>query len=204
MSRLKAGLDREEGGLSSLPSVAPETYAEWCNCLSYLKDSRHDHEIKHILSQGRLSWTSGVAERFSERLALVFSERLEGCAQRLNRTISYSYDESGLLTALLAARRTLSFLYEIANLECFPELLRKHLSGELERYAKQTQSSLENSALSDRTGKLLSLMRHNSILNYANRRDLPAESAGKSERSAPAAASGPGQAGQKFKKRNFL
>lgn len=204
MSRRVTWQNITENPISVISKVPPQTYAEWCNCLNYLNDSRYDHEIKNILSEGTLSWTSGVAERFSERLATVFNERLKECAQRLNRTISHNYDEASLLTGLLAARRTLSFLYEIATLECFPELLQKHLTDELERYANQTQSSLENSALADRTGKLLSLIKHNSILNYSEMSILSGSLKSNSQCNESNNDSVTSQSNQKFKKRNFL
>lgn len=190
-----------ESPVSVISKTSPQTYAEWCICLNYLKDNRYDHEIKKILSEGRLSWTSGVAERFSERLATIFNERLNEYAQRLSRTISHGYDEASLLTGLLATRRTLSFLYEIAILECFPQLLQKHLKDELERYANQTQSSLENSALVDRTGKLLSLIKHNSIKNYTDICGLSGDLKNNYKSNNDSIAV---QSNQKFKKRNFL
>ena len=96
MSRKLTWAGTSEKHNSDVPVQVPHTYSEWCDCLDYLKDSQYDKDIKVLLSKGSLSWTSGVAERFSERLALVFNMRLQECAQRLDRNISYSNDESGL------------------------------------------------------------------------------------------------------------
>ena len=204
MSRKLTWAGTSEKHNPDVPVQVPHTYSEWCDCLGYLKDSQYDKDIKVLMSKGSLSWTSGVAERFSERLALVFNMRLQECAQRLDRNISYSNDESGLITGLLSARRTLSFLHEIATLECFPELLQKHLTTELEHYAKRTQSSLENSASRDRTGRLLSIIKHNSILNFTKVSVPSKEMPYISQKNQPLTDTAISETSTKFKRRNFL
>ncbi|MDO5652025.1 MAG: hypothetical protein Q4G13_07840 [Moraxella sp.] len=148
----------------ALPQVPPMTYAEWRVCLQILQDGQFDDDILWLMSKGELSFTPHVAERFAEQMALVFNNRLTMCSDRLNR--STSYDEQSFLKGVFATRRTLTFLYCVASLPCFHGVLQKHLKQEIERYASQSQSSLETSAKNDRTGQMLSMVRHNSLINY--------------------------------------
>lgn len=156
----------ESQDISYDPNKPPTTYAEWDGYLERLKTEEEDDILFILLSQGEVSWTPGVAERFAEKMVRVFNQRLDNCAKRLDRSLEHTTGETGLVKGLLATRRSLAYLYQLANLSVFPETLRKNLLESLANYAKQTQSSLENSAKSDRTGQLLSTIKHNSILAY--------------------------------------
>lgn len=118
------------------------------------------------MSQGTLSWTSGVANLFSERIGSAFSVRLGRCADRMERDFKSGSDETTVVRAMLDTRRTLTLLYRIATVPAFPEILREHLTSEIRSYADRAQQSLEDSAKHDRSGRLASLLRNNSLLRY--------------------------------------
>ena len=70
------------------------------------------------------------------------------------------------MKSLTVARRTLTFLFQISLLKPVPEDLKQYLQETVDKYAKQAQSSLEQSAKSDRSGRLASLIKNNSLINF--------------------------------------
>ncbi len=144
----------------------PTTYAEWSACLECFDQGRDDADILRLMKQGSLSWTSGVANMFSERISTTFNARLQRCADQLTRDLRTGTDELTLVRAMLGARRMLATLYQLAVVPSFPPLLRDHLLSELKAYATRSQQSLEDSAKHDRSGRLASIIRNNSLLRY--------------------------------------
>ena len=118
------------------------------------------------MSRGTLNWNSGVAGLFSERISGAFNTRLKRCADRMERDFKSGGDETTVVRAMLDTRRTLTLLHRVATIPSFPEMLREHLSREIRKYAERAQQSLEDSAKHDRSGRLASLMRNNSLLRY--------------------------------------
>lgn len=157
----------------------PASYSEWSNCVEELEGGLNDEAVIQSMANGSLSWTSGVADLFSERISCAFNTRLRRCADRMARDLSQGADETILVRSLLDVRRTLFFLRRVGELPAFPQTLRDHLCSEIKRYAERAQRSLEDSAKHDRSGRLISLIRHNSLLAYeesSNTHD-PAKSA---------------------------
>lgn len=146
--------------------LPPRTYSEWSACLDSLEAGLNDHATLEAMKQGTLEWTSGVAEMFSERISKTLSIRLQRCADQLSRQLSSGADEVTLVRALTNTRSTLGNLCILTTLPAFPEILTTHLSKELHLYAERAQMSLEDSARSDRTGRVASLIRNNSLKNY--------------------------------------
>lgn len=147
---------------------APTSYSEWSACIDALEAGLNDELVIQAMAQGNLSWTSGVANLFSERISGAFNTRLQRCAERMTRNLSQGTDETTLVRALLDTRRSLSLLQRVAKIPAFPEMLKDHLCTAVKRYAERTQQSLEDSAMHDRSGRLSSLIRHNNLLAYEN------------------------------------
>ena len=147
---------------------APTTYAEWSVCLDLFESGLDDAGALAVMQAGTLTWTSGVAERFSERMANVFNKRLSTCADRMARELRTGADEVTLVRALTDTRRTLCLLHTVATLPIFPPTLQEHLTGFVKNYAERSQQSLEDSAKHDRSGHTASIIRNNSILRYEN------------------------------------
>lgn len=146
--------------------TGPTTYAEWSDCIDAFETGTQDDEVLTAMSQGTLSWTSGVANLFSERIGSAFSIRLGRCADRMERDFKSGSDETTVVRAMLDTRRTLTLLYRVATVPAFPEILREHLTSEIRNYADRAQQSLEDSAKHDRSGRLGSQLRNNSLLRY--------------------------------------
>lgn len=144
----------------------PSTYAEWSACLDLFEGGLDDAGALAAMRAGRLGWSSGVAERFAERIGGVVNARLARCAARLTRELRSGSDEVTLVRALADTRRTLGMLQALADVQAFPPMLRDHLADNLSTYATRTQQSLEDSARQDRSGRTGSIVRNNSLLRY--------------------------------------
>lgn len=143
---------------------APRIYAEW---LPLLERFQHgDDSALAPMRKGTIEWTNVVAERWTSRLAEVTSSRLRGLSQQLQLELNRSAGDSfAVARAMLGARRSLIPLFALASLPCAPAEVQAHLREELERFVKQTQSSLERGAEEHRTdnGRLVKLIRDNSL-----------------------------------------
>lgn len=142
----------------------PKTYAEWSSVLEMLKDKTDDEVVLQAMLQGTISWQSGVAERFSKRLIDVVNYRMNRAVDKFQKDMSRSRgQESAIVQALLALRKELCFLSKAINLPALPENDRKHYTQLVIDQANKMQSSLEDSAKSDRSGKLSSIVRNHKV-----------------------------------------
>ena len=144
----------------------PETYAEWSAALGALAvDDFRDDEILSALESGRIAWVDGVAGRFTQALADVFSQRLKRIQTALQRDLDLARGaEAGVANAMVGARRRLQPLVRLAALPALLENVRVHFCGELGSFVRRAQSSLEDSALAaDRTGRLRAVFRHSPL-----------------------------------------
>lgn len=145
----------------------PKNYSDWIECFDYLKDGTSDEETILIMENGSIEWTRGVAERFTESLYETVEYRVNQSADLLQKELDRSNgDESAIVKALLSARKRLALLNRLANIEVFPKEVKEAMSTLLSDYAKSTQESLEESAKTDRTGRLRMLMKNNGIVHY--------------------------------------
>lgn len=144
----------------------PQTYAQWSDLLDRLTSGADDAAACADVHAGTLDWTAGVAQCFAERVDACFDTRLRRCADRLARDLAGGSDETTLLRALLDTRRVLALLFQVSRAPAFPAQLKDHLQKQVRDYAQRTQTSLEDSARADRSGRIASLLRHNSLLRF--------------------------------------
>ena len=71
--------------------------------------------------------------------------------------------QRAIVQALLALRKELGFLSKAINLPALPESDRQHYYQLVINQANQIQSSLVDSAKTDRSGKLASIVRNNRV-----------------------------------------
>lgn len=145
---------------------APRTYAQWSACLDRLAVGTEDEACLDRMRRGELSWAGGVATLFSQRMVAEFNTRLTRCSEHLTRDLRVGMDESLIVRAILNARHALHFLHRLAGVESFPDTLRTHLTDEVRKFVQRAQESLENSARTDRSGRLAVLLRNNPLSRY--------------------------------------
>ncbi len=142
----------------------PKTYAEWVAVLDMLKSKVDDESVLIAMQQGTIEWQSGVAERFAKKLIDVINFRMNGASDKFQKEIGRAYgQERAIVQALLALRKEMCFLSKAINLPAIPEKDRQHYYQLIISQANSMQSSLEDSAKKDRSGKLASIVRNNKV-----------------------------------------
>ncbi len=143
---------------------APHTYAEWNEVLKKYKAKESDADVLQAMQQGTIEWQSGVAERFSRKLLEATNARLNAASDKFQRDMTHSRgSEGGLIQALLDMRKELALLAGAVNIPAVPEEQRKQFVQIVLDQADQVQSSLEDSAKQDHSGKLSSIIRNHRV-----------------------------------------
>lgn len=147
--------------------VPPYTYAEWVSVLEMLKNKTDDESVLHAMQNGKIEWQSGVAERFLQKLIDVVNHRMNGATDKFQKEMSRSQgQERAIVMALLALRKELLFLSKAINLPTLPDDERQRYYQLVIDQANKIQSSLEDSAKMDRSGKLASIVRNNRVNSF--------------------------------------
>ena len=142
----------------------PQTYAEWMPLIEILKNKADDDNVLIVMKKGTLVWQSGIAERFSKKLIDAVNFRMNAATDRFQKEMLRSHgEERAIVRALLALRKELGFLSEAVALPVIPEKDREQYRRLVIDQASSIQRSLEDSAKSDRTGKLSSIIRRNRV-----------------------------------------
>lgn len=142
----------------------PRTYAEWVAVLDMLKSKVDDESVLIAMQQGSIEWQSGVAERFAKKLIDVINFRMNSASDKFQKEMGRAYgQERAIVQALLALRKEMCFLSKAINLPAIPEKDRQHYYQLVINQANSMQSSLEDSAKKDRSGKLASIVRNNKV-----------------------------------------
>lgn len=148
----------------SVDITPPRTYAEWAAVLDMLKSKTDDESVLSAIQQGTIEWQSGVAERFAKKLIDVINYRMNNASDKFQKEMGRAYgQERAIVQALLALRKEMCFLSKAINLPAIPEKERQQYYQLVISQADRMQSSLEDSARKDRSGKLASIVRNNRV-----------------------------------------
>ena len=141
----------------------PSTYSDWISLFDMLKNHESDEDVVAAMERGTIPWQSGVAERFTAKMIEAVNKRLDDANDRFKRNIAHANGESGLLQTLNAMRNELAFLKRVVSVNAIPADIRGKYVSMVTKYADDAQKSLEDSAKSDRTGRLLFLIRNHPV-----------------------------------------
>ena len=142
----------------------PVIYSEWVEAFEMLKAKSDDEAVLYALRHGTIEWQSGVAERFAKKLTDTINARMNAATDKFQRDMNYARGSEGyVVQALLALRKEMSFLSQAISLPAIPENDRNQYRQLVMSQADRIQSSLEDSAKSDRTGKMASIVRNNKV-----------------------------------------
>lgn len=151
----------------SVAITPPRTYAEWVAVLDMLKNKIDDESVLFAMQQGTIEWQSGVAERFAKKLIDVINYRMNSASDKFQKEMGRAYgQERAIVQALLALRKEMCFLSKAINLPAIPENDRQQYYELVISQADNMQSSLEDSAKKDRSGKLASIVRNNKVNTF--------------------------------------
>ena len=142
----------------------PRTYSEWVDLITLFHLKENDLETLESMRRGSLEWQNGIAERFTKRLTDAASERIQNATNQFQVNFSRAGGSEGaIIQSILTLRKELMVVQEFMDLSVLPEDIRDELMNLIQEQRDQIQSSLEDSAKSDRTGKLMSLVRNNRV-----------------------------------------
>lgn len=142
----------------------PHTYAQWLDVLDALKEKRDDGGVLQAMQQGTLEWQSGVAERFTKAYVEAINTRMNASSDRFQLAMSRAGGrEQPVVQALLDLRKEMAFLIRVSDVPAIPENQRKQYCQMIKDQADTMQSSLEDSAKKDRSGKLASIVRNHKV-----------------------------------------
>ncbi len=145
----------------------PHTYSEWTDILSMLKMQADDETVLEAMKQGTIEWQTGIAERFTKRLADAINFRMNQATDKFQKEMGHARgQERVIVQALLALRRELCFLTRVMDIPAIPEKERPRYIQLVISQANSIQNSLEDSAKSDRSGKLLNIVRNNRVNEF--------------------------------------
>ena len=89
---------------------------------------------------------------------------MNSASDKFQKEMGRAYgQERVIVQALLALRKEMCFLSKVINLSTIPEKDRQHYYQLVISQANSMQSSLEDSAKKDRSGKLASIVRNNKV-----------------------------------------
>lgn len=142
----------------------PHTYSEWLDVFDALREKTDDAAVLRAMQQGTIEWQSGVAERFTQAYVDAINARMNAASDQFQVSLSRAAgQERAVIQALLALRKEMAFLAKAADLPAIPEEQRKQYCQMVFEQADSMQSSLEDSAKKDRTGKLSSIVRNHKV-----------------------------------------
>jgi hypothetical protein len=142
----------------------PRIYSEWVEAFDALLARTDDAGVLEALRQGTIEWQSGVAERFAKKLTDTINARMNAASDRFQRDMNNARGQEGqIVQALLALRKEMRFLAQAIDLPAIPEKDRAQYRQMVVSQADSMQSSLEDSAKTDRSGKMASLVRNHKV-----------------------------------------
>ena len=144
--------------------VVPKTYSEWAEILTLLEQKVDDEAVLNAMHRGTIEWQTGVADPFSQNVIDVINIRMNWATDKLSKDMSRAKgQESVIVQALLSLRREMCFLAKAINLPAIPTDYRQQYHQLVIKQANSMQSSLEDSAKQDKTGKLASIVRNHRV-----------------------------------------
>ena len=142
----------------------PRSYAEWMPLLDAFRGG--DDSVLATLRGGTIEWTNVVAERWTRQVTECLTTRLQALSKQLQTALDRSRcDYFAISNALLLTRRSLTPLRGFTVIPALPPNVRSHLESELNRWATETQKSLERHAEGVRhdQGRLLKTIRDHPV-----------------------------------------
>lgn len=153
--------------MSMIYITPPATYSEWSVILGKLKEQVDDAAVLDAMQQGKIEWQTGVAERFTRKLVDVINFRMNMAIDKFQLEMKRSSGQERLIVqALIALRKELLFLSKAVCIPAIPEKNRIQYQQLIISQANSIQSSLEESAKQDRSGKLTCIVKNTKVNTF--------------------------------------
>lgn len=142
----------------------PTTYKEWSDILEQFATGENDKNVVERMKTGSLSWQSGVAERFITRFSTVLNLRLDQATKTFQKRMTQANGaEDIIVLAILQLRKEMFLLEDAVSINALPTDMRKTFVKLIQEQRTSIQDALIDSAKSERSGKLMSIIRNNKI-----------------------------------------
>lgn len=142
----------------------PTTYKEWSDILEQFATGENDQDVVERMKTGSLSWQSGVAERFITKFSTVINLRLDQATKTFQKRMTQANGaESIIVQALLQLRKEMILLEDAVSINALPADMRKTFVKLIQDQRTSIQDTLIDSAKSERSGKLMSIIRNNKL-----------------------------------------
>ncbi|MCH5586215.1 hypothetical protein MK805_14830 [Shimazuella sp. AN120528] len=142
----------------------PTTYSDWITSFQIFRDAHHDEELLETIATGKVPWTKGVAERFTQKMGEAVSDRLQKAVNQFTKELGRVHgNENAMVQAILAFRRQINYLIRFVSVTVFPEELRNKMNEELKKNVKEIQSYLLDEAKKEPSGRLLRIIQQTPI-----------------------------------------
>lgn len=152
------GTAEREGGQQ--PAMS---YRDWSLWFEAFEQAGDDDELLAKARGHNALITAGTADNFTRRAAETMSARLNMVGKMLESGLQRSRTEGDALRSILNARRSFADLVRFAELPCWPESLQSRLRLLIEHHVAERQKHLLESARSDRSGMLTSMLSKNRL-----------------------------------------
>lgn len=145
----------------------PITFAEWSDLFDMIKKRLNDAETLEAAQNGTYDMQPITAELWMEEFTSAINERLNLANQRFKRDFSASAGSEGrIIQAISSLKKELVFVYKLSKIPCVPNAAKEKCAKIVTDSAKKLESSLMDSAKSDRSGKLGILIRNAEISKF--------------------------------------
>lgn len=140
--------------------MVPVNYAEWCKLFDEIEKNARNEDYLNIIRSGKISWTSGVAERFIQSFSKLIQSRVNKAQDVYQRQMKNSMGrEAGIVSALKSLKSEYSYLYHLGLALPIPDEYKNQITQMVQDQADYSHQSLTDSAKSDRTGKLAAIVK---------------------------------------------
>lgn len=140
--------------------VPPSNYSEWHVLMDEIGSAPRNNDYIQMVRLGKVSWTSGVAERFIQTVSNTLRNRINAAQDVYQRQIKNSKGgDMAVANALSVLTKEYRYLYQLSAALPIPSEYVEQMKKFIQDQANQTHDSLMDSAKADRTGKLASIVR---------------------------------------------
>lgn len=147
----------------------PKIYAEWVKIFESLKNREDDEKNLELIKNGEIYWQTGVAERFLKRLVETVNFRLNKSRDEFQR--APKNDDNLVVQSLIKMRKEFQFALKMVDINAIPAKEKEQLCQMVIDNSNQVQEALEKSAESDRTGKLLNIIKNTKVNIISSERE---------------------------------
>ena len=147
----------------------PKIYAEWVKIFESLKNREDDEKNLELIKNGKIYWQTDVAERFLKRLVETVNFRLNKSRDEFQR--APKNDDNLVVQSLIKMRKEFQFALKMVDINAIPEKEKEQLCQMVIDNSNQVQEALEKSAESDRTGKLLNIIKNTKVNIISSERE---------------------------------